>query len=520
MSNKIKRNESTNTENKESAGLKGLDKQSIGILSFLGVVFLALLGFIIYVGVSNSQNQLSVIKEALKVVAPDFSTMEAVPSTEEENTEKVEGTIGYDAFYELRKAEARENLDKVRGFIGDTLYVDYLNGLDSDYFKQATEYDYNDILNSMDDMLKEAGIIEALYNYYALSNTMPEYTKCSEEDCSLLAFIEDYTRDDLHDYLKERHDMWESVLLVEKENTEVADSYLKLYYQDEVLNDLNYLDKIQVEYMVLNKETFELGSYAIQDAYDKGYIETTIIDENRKDYLKNLSLYKDIDYYDGTFKDLTIETFQSIFVNDVLSDSVYLGSGDVGDVNNENEDLISQLKGMGATASNAEEKDYNAIENWMVESFSLANRNEEDVIYVLWNVVPGSVEHSLQIPAQSEMSEELMDKSKLYIANKKISDTIYAELNGLNEQEVHDLLIDNYGYTEDELDEMTEEELRESLQKEEEKESLANAGLEDSEESVEPLESVASTEETLESDAEDVTSESVQSEQSVEDTME
>jgi CRISPR/Cas system-associated endoribonuclease Cas2 len=457
MSNKLKNNIKGQDRNTK----KPLDKDSKIILSVLGIVFAGLAGFVIYTGYTSIKDHREEIATLYKIVAPDFSSMGAAASAEDVNTDKTEGTIGFDAFYELRRDKAKESLEGVRGIIGDDLYVSYLNGLDTTYFKNSVEYDYNDLLNDMDEVLKEAGTIEALYNLYADSNEMPEYTTCADEDCSLLSFIENYTRDDLHDYLKERHDMWESVIQVEADRTNVSESYLNLFYQDEVCSKLDYVDKVQVEVILLNKDTYELGFDTLQTAYDNGQIESKFFDETNKSYLENFSLYKDIDFYDGTFKDLTVDTFQSLFAKDVVQNSVYLG--EVGSASEDNSTLIDKLKEIGAPTSDEEVIDYTKLENWNSETLSLGGRNEDDVIYILWKIVPGSCEHTLQIPAQSELKDELEREAKEYLAGRTVSDTIYAEVNDLSEEEVHDLLIENYGFTEDELDDLSEEELRDTL---------------------------------------------------------
>lgn len=447
-----------------------LDKQSKIMLFILSVGVLALIAFIFYYGITIIPNSSELLSN-YEVVAPDFANLEARPSAVN-TTEKTEGTIGFDAYYELRREETRKGLDNLRGLIGDELYVQYLNGLDSDYYKKAVEYDYDELLSTMDDMLKEAGLMEALYNTYDVDNEMPEYTKCHQDECSLLEFITNYTKDDLYTYLKDRHDMWESILEVEKNRTEVSDSYLNLFYQDEVCENKDYIEKIQIETLLLTKEQYELGMDVLQQAYDKGDLDTKIFDEINKNYFKTLPLYKDIDYYDGTFKDLTIDTFNSQFASDVLNSSIHLmGGEDVATVSNANEDLINKLKEIEPPKESEDIKDYTKLENWNVETLSLANRNEDDIIYLLWKIVPGSCEHTLKIPSKSSILTELEDKAKLYLADRTISDTIYAELNNLTISEVMDLLKSNYGYTDEELGNLSEEELLEDLRELEERDA-------------------------------------------------
>lgn len=468
MSNKlVNKNKKEQNEKKVTP----LERESKIMLGFLGTVLVGLFAFVIYYGYSRVVAEKEYYETMFEAIAPDFDNMEVAASAEEAPTEKVDGTIGFDAFYELRREKAKENLNDIKGVLGDELYVAYLNGLDSEYYKKSAEYDYNDMINDMDEILKEAGVIEALYNLYADTYDMPEYTECMDEECSLLQFIEDYTRDDLHDYLKERHDMWESVIEVEASRTNISDSYLNLFYQDKICADMSYLDNISVEVILLNKVIYDLGFDAIQNAYDTGYLKSKIITQDTKNYLETFSLYKDIDFYDDGFRDLAVDAFQAFFASDVVQNSVYLGQ--LGSASDANEELVNKLKDMGAPETDEEVIDYTKIENWNLETLSLGSRNEEDVLYMLWKVVPGSVKHTENIPSMESMMDEIKHDATYYMASRTISDTIYAELNDLSMEEVHDLLKQNYGYTDEELGALTEEEMRESLLKEQEKEEAA-----------------------------------------------
>lgn len=464
MSNKL------NNE-KKGESKKKLDPVSFWMIITFSVVFIALIAFMVYMFITTKPEAPVRITKPIEINAPDFTTMEAAPSAESVATERVDGTIGFDAFYDATKQRKKESLEKVRGIIGDDLYIQYLNGLDSDYFKQGVEYDYNDFLNDLDVMLQESDLIEALYNLYAKDNEMPKYEKCHDEDCNLLTFIDTYTRGELHDYLRERHDMWESVLQVEAERTNVDDSYVNLFYQDEVCANYSYISKIQVEVMLLTKEQYELGYEALQEAYEAGNIPTTILNETTRNYLEPLTLYRDIDYYTGDFKNLTVDTFNTYFASEVINNSVYLGElATDSNAASKEDQLKEMLEGIEQPVE-VEEKDWSAIENWHVERFSLEDRNENDLIYILWKIVTGSCEHTLEIPSLDSIREDLEEKARYYIADKMVSDTIYAELNQLTEEEVHELLKSRYGYTDEELDGLSEDELRAELESHEAEEA-------------------------------------------------
>lgn len=443
---------------------KGLDRVSFWMFVTFGVVAVLMVLVLIYAYINVEVPAPTSFSGKLVMSAPDFASFEAAASAEDKPTEKIEGTIGFDAFYKVTKERALEKLDKAKVILGDDLYNAYKKGLDSAYYRQGVEYDYNDFINDIDEVIRQADLIEALYNYYAETHDMPPYEKCFEEDCSLLDFIETYTRDEIHDYLKERHDMWESLLLVEAEGKQIDDSYINLFYQDEICSEYDYIEKIQVELMMLTKSQFEMGYEAVQDAYDKGYIDTKILDESDIESLKDLALYRDIDFYDDGFKELAVDTFNNYFASEVLSNSVYLGAIATDSNASKEEQMKGLLDGIDRE-SVVPEKDWSAIENWSIEQFSLEERNENDVIYLLWKIVPGSVKHTDDIPTKEDIYDELLERSKYYIANSLIADTLYAELNNLTEEEVHDMLKNNYGYSDDELDSLSEEELREELAK-------------------------------------------------------
>lgn len=467
MSNKLSNKKDINTTNKR----KKLDPVSFWMLVIFSIVLISLFVFLVYSFITTKPEAPVKITELLEVKAPDFSVMEPASTAEFVPTEKVEGTIGFDAFLDVTKERKRESLDNIRGIIGDELYIEYLNGLDSEYFKKSVEYDYNDFLNDLDSMIKESDYIEALYNLYATENEMPKYEKCHDEECNLLTFIETYTRGELYDYLRERHDMWESILEVEAARTNVDDSYINLFYQDEVCDDYSYITQIEVEVMMLTKEQYDMGYDVLQEAYDKGYIPTKIINETTRNYLEAFSLYRDIDYYTGDFKDLAVDTFNTYFASEVINNSMYLGEiATDSNAGTKEEQLKKMLEGVEQPV--VEEKDWSALENWNVERFSLEDRNEDDLLYILWKIVPGSCEHTLEIPAKSVIEEELEEKARYYIADRLIGDTIYAEMNKLTEEEVHELLKSRYGYTDEELDGMSEDELRTELEVQEANESL------------------------------------------------
>ena len=437
-----------------------LDTESKLVLGGLGVAFLVLFIFVCGYGYKNikaSEQEVQIKNEQEKERAEelksnqyklaDYTTLEAAPSAEDAPTQKIEGTIGFDAYYELSKKEIAENLLKYKNIIGDEVYDGMIAGMESDYFKTAIEYNYNDMINEMTELIEEAWVSSALYDKYKRDGEeMPEYEKCAEEDCQLLKYITNYTRGEVHDYLLEAHDKWEVCKLIEASKTSADESYMNLFYQEEICNNYDYLEDIELNVLLLNGSTASLGIDALQEAYDARMLEVKHLTwKDNKEDIKQFNLYKDIDYYDENLKDLAVDTIQMLFGSDLASNSYHIGSFD--SVDSSNSDLVAAIN--DANEYNQGEDtfdiDYSKIAYWNTESLSLVNRNPDDVIYILWKIVPGSCKHIDAIPPKEEIYSELYEKAKMHIADSMIANAIYAELNDLDEEAVHTILRDNYG---------------------------------------------------------------------------
>lgn len=441
-----------------------LDVTSKAILAFLGICIAGLLCFVCYRGygsmksatesLQKEEEEAKAIEESIKggqYTLPDYAELEATPSAEDAPTEKVEGTIGYDAYYELSKKEIAESLEKNRGIIGDEVYNSLVAGMNTDYFKKSIEYNYNDMLNEMKDLFEEAWVSSALYDRYVSEGIeVPDYEniECSQEDCPLKKYIVNYTKGEVFDYLMEAHNKWEADKQVEANRNSVDSTYMNLFYQDAICNDYKYLEDVAVDVILLNSETAGFGLDALQEAYDEGLLEVRHLNyTDNKEAIEKLSLYKDIDYYDDNIKDLATDTIQALFGKDLASNSYYLGNFDSLSENKNQEDLTEAIDNMHDYQGDEGGIDYNSLNYWHAETLSLTNRNPEDVLYILWKIVPGSCRHSENIPTQEDMYEELYPKAKMYVADSLIADAIYAELNNLDEETVHSLLRDKYGIT-------------------------------------------------------------------------
>lgn len=412
--------------------------------------------------------------------APDYSTMEAVQSADETTT-ATEGAVDLDEFAELSVATITDSFASIRDVLGDSLYLSLINGMTTDYFRDSMEYDYADFNNQVDDMLIEAQYIEQLYGRYQIDHPgeLETFTGCTTgEKCDMKTFIDRYTTGELKEYLDSAHQKWESLVHYERSQQEVDDSYLEMYYQDEVVANFDYIDKYDVSFIVLNSEQFAKDFGELQEAYDKGYIPETRLtnytDVKARDNLtivpsreslNQFPLYRDINFYDGTFADLAADTIQQFFVQDVMDSAQYLGGSELATNSDALENAVRQLTGDGNTLSGSSIRitnedgeevyqegepeastdetqkdvfnlDTSQIENWHVTQVSLTNRNENDILFILWRI--NRIEHTLDIPDLNSVRDDLELKAKTALAQEKLSAVIYAELNQLSDEEVEE----------------------------------------------------------------------------------
>lgn len=419
--------------------------------------------------------------------APDYSTMEAVQSADE-TTPATEGAVDLDEFAELSVATITDSFASIRDVLGDSLYLSLINGMTTDYFRDSMEYDYADFNNQVDDMLIEAQYIEQLYGRYQIDHTgeLETFTGCTTgEKCDMKTFIDRYTTGELKEYLDSAHQKWESLVYYERSQQEVDDSYLEMYYQDEVVANFDYIDKYDVSFIVLNSEQFAKDFGELQEAYDKGCIPETRLtnytDVKARDNLTivpsresldQFPLYRDINFYDGTFADLAADTIQQFFVQDVMDSAQYLGGSELATNSDALEDAVRQLTGDGNTLSGSSIRitnedgeevyqegepeastdetqkdvfnlDTSQIENWHVTQVSLTNRNENDILFILWRI--NRIEHTLDIPDLNSVRDDLELKAKTALAQEKLSAVIYAELNQLSDEEVEEFTDNLWG---------------------------------------------------------------------------
>lgn len=358
----------------------------------------------------------------------------------------IEGLIGFDKYLEYRKESARTQLDDEKEIFTDAIYNNLLDGIESEYFYDSIQADYLELCKSALEFVEQERWIEALYDAYEndIGIGSSRVYKCmcpaeGETECEMKTFIDTFTQGELKQYLDEQHTNWESLTNYRKPLVKVTDDYMNLYYQEYLCTNYDYLDKLDVEVMVIGSELFNQGAKAVENAVKKGKIEVKHLNKfSNKKALDGLYLYSNMDFYDAGFDKLTADTITALFSDTLVNEESvqYLGS-DLSE-----EEIIDKIKNGGiktATASEISEteesEESNFLEQYSCLTFNLTGRSEADVYYILYKI--NDCKHNLDIiKSYNEMYNELLDKAKALEAQKDISDIITAEIEDLDVEDL------------------------------------------------------------------------------------
>ena len=380
-----------------------------------------------------------------------------------EGIEKIDGTIGFDAYLNERRAQEVESINKIKPVVTDAMYKNMMDGLDSQYYYDSVQADYNIICTSISDLVEESQWIKALYDAYEKDIGIGSYdtTEClglaeGEKTCDLKEIIQTYTTGELKEYLMDAHDKWESLTNYRKEKVDIADSYMELLYQDSIVTDVTTIKNLEGDVYVVGKDLYDKGPDKITKSMTDGKIQSVLFTENTKDSaLEQLKLYNDINYFDGDFKLVTADTITALFAGDATVDNVeYLGE------NLTESELVEALKNKEQLAENnegtvgdlakalseksggtsdiatpsvadAEENAQMATLNGYVPlTFSLTGYDERDVYYIFFKV--SDIEHDMgKVETYNSMKPILEERAKAVEAQKDISAIISAEMNDL-----------------------------------------------------------------------------------------
>lgn len=356
-----------------------------------------------------------------------------------EGVEVVEGTIGFDRYLQLRKDNTYTELTDRKELMSDAMYKNLIQGIDSKYFYDSIQADYNVLCTGVQGLIGQSQWIKALYSAYekeiGIEDRRINYCMVPEtgsEICELKQFIQDYTQGDLRQYLMEAHDDWEALINYRKERVVISDGYTDLLYQERLCTDASNIESLNVELMVFGKDLYDSGFTAMDKGVKKGKVyKTSLTESNSITALNELGLYHDMNFFDDDFAPNVSDTISALFSGDmVVENSQYLGQ------NLSTDDIVNKLKsGDIGTSSNAEVKDTgedtSELENWQSMTISLTGKDERDLYYILYKIK--DCKHDMnKVPSFEDIEDELIVAAEAMEAQKDIAAIITAEYEDLD----------------------------------------------------------------------------------------
>lgn len=412
----------------------------------------------IIMAVAFVAKDMKIKNEAVYSEVIDWDKLEvAEEDIDSADVEKIEGTIGFDAYLEERKKDEQDSIELAKPVLTSAMYNNLMDGIESKYYYDSVQADYNDVCEDIKSLVKESEYINALYNAYETEIGLDGYDtdKClgladNDEKCDLLEVIETFTIGELQEYLLDAHHKWEVLTNYRKEKVNVTEGYTDLLYQDTIVTDLSTVDKLSGRLYVVSKGLYEKGEDAIEDAIVNGKIEAVEFNEQTPESaLNQLVLYNSIDFYDEPFNEITADTIEALFAEEfVIDNSEYLGS------NLTTEEIMDKIsERQVATTSDA-----TFMDKFVPLTFSLTGRNENDIYYLFYEI--DNIHHDMnKVETYSSMEDRLIERAKEIEAQKDISAIITAEVQNLDITDAEDVreYFPEFAMTDDEYENYLEQ---------------------------------------------------------------
>lgn len=364
--------------------------------------------------------------------------------------EKIEGTIGWDAYYELRKNQEMDNIEQARPIMTAKMYNNLMDGLESKYFYDSIQADYNDICTGISDLVTQSEYINALYSAYEKDVGLKNYEtdQClglddNTKECELKSLIDQCTQGDLKKYLMDAHDKWETLTNYRKSLVTVTEGYTDLLYQDTIVTDLSTIRALDGEIYAVGYDMYNKGADKAVKNIEAGKLEQIRFNQNTSiNALDQLTLYNSIDFFDTEFASITSNTITALFAGDAVVDNEqYLGE------NLSQEEIIAKLNGTSgdgsksdvnvATDSNVSVND-DSIDGYVPIKYSLTGRDDRDAYYLFFKI--DNCEHDMnKVETYKSMSERLNERAEAIEAQKDISAIITAEIENLDIKDADDI---------------------------------------------------------------------------------
>lgn len=340
--------------------------------------------------------------------------------------EPVGGTITIESYHKVRMAASADMVVKLADLVQDKVLNNLIDGIKSDYYKNTVYAEYVETVKEVSDMLIQSEYINDMYNEYKDLDGFEDYDGCHTEECTLNKFIGYYTGNELHDRLMEVHRKWESLVEYQMKKVIVDDNTLNMFYQEEIITNLDYIEDIEVVTYIINNRLSKLNDVdLIEKLRGKGKIPTSKVGLDSKEALKMLSLYRSNKFYDDNIVGLAAPTITRLFEDGVSTNVI-----DLTDV----DDLEQAIKNIRPPKSD----EYIKITDMPYITYSLLERSEDDIVTIYYDIE--SIKHIKDMPTIDDLRETIEYRAKVYLAEADIANEIedrlkndYGELLNSNE---------------------------------------------------------------------------------------
>ena len=324
--------------------------------------------------------------------------------------EPIGGAVTQDSYHKVRMAASAETILKLKDVLPEKFLNNLLNGVQSNYYKDVVYSEYTETLKEIRDMYAQSEYILKMYDDYKSLDGFKDFEGCHSETCQLKKFIDSYTGQELHKYLTEVHQKWESLIEYQMTRVAVDDDTLNMFYQEEIITNLDYLESIQVTAYIINSKLVNKNdSNFVEKLKDKGKIPTTTLTLDNREALEMLSLYRSDKFYDDNIIGLAAPTLSKI-----LQD--YTG-GNIIDLTG-----VEDIKEAIRNIKPPEASKRTAIMDLPYAEYSLVEQSKDDIIRIYFDIE--QIKHIDNMPKVNDIKDKLEYKAKVYLAELDIADEL------------------------------------------------------------------------------------------------
>lgn len=258
-------------------------KLCIGLIGIVSIVIIS----IILINFNNNS-----IDKATHNMKYDINYDKLTCEVQVDSTQYLDGyIITLDDYKKIKKKQAKEEIDNVKVLLGDQLYKDMTDGLDSDYFAGFCQNEYNKVYNMLQRLFSDTTAIEKLYKETKIKEPAKE---CSNDSCNIIEYINKYSKGTVKELLLESHMKYEALISKQKltdEQKEQVEDITETYYAKDLCENKDYIDSLKVRVRITPYKEYKSNSKT------KNYNEVIITDKSSA-ILNYITLYKCYNFYD------------------------------------------------------------------------------------------------------------------------------------------------------------------------------------------------------------------------------